>query len=42
VFSKENTALRDAFNAGLAEVKANGTYDQIYEKWFGEAPPAES
>jgi polar amino acid transport system substrate-binding protein len=42
VFSKENTALRDAFNKGLAEVKANGTYDQIYEKWFGEAPPAES
>ena len=41
VFSKENTALRDAFNAGLAEIKANGTYDEIYRTWFGEDPPAE-
>jgi polar amino acid transport system substrate-binding protein len=40
VFSKENPALRDAFNAGLAEIKANGTYDKIYQTWFGEAPPA--
>jgi polar amino acid transport system substrate-binding protein len=40
VFSKENPALRDAFNAGLAEIKENGTYDEIYQKWFGEAPPA--
>jgi polar amino acid transport system substrate-binding protein len=40
VFSKENPALRDAFNAGLAEIKANGTYDEIYRTWFGEAPPA--
>ena len=40
VFSKENTALRDAFNAGLAEIRANGTYDEIYRKWFGEDPPA--
>ena len=41
VFPKDNPALRDAFNKGLAEIKANGTYDQIYMKWFGEAPPAE-
>lgn len=40
VFSKDNPALRDAFNAGLAEVRANGTYDEIYRKWFGEDPPA--
>jgi polar amino acid transport system substrate-binding protein len=40
VFSKEKTALRDAFNAGLAEVRANGTYDEIFRKWFGEDPPA--
>ena len=40
VFSKENPALRDAFNAGLAEIKENGTYDEIYRTWFGEAPPA--
>ena len=40
VFPKDNPALRDAFNAGLAEIRANGTYDEIYRKWFGEAPPA--
>jgi ABC-type amino acid transport substrate-binding protein len=41
VFPKDNPALRDAFNTGLAAIKADGTYDQIYMKWFGEAPPAE-
>jgi ABC-type amino acid transport substrate-binding protein len=40
VFPKDNPALRDAFNAGLAEIRANGTYDEIYRKWFGEDPPA--
>ena len=42
MFPQENTALRDAFNAGLAEIKADGTYDKIYEKWFGEAPTRSS
>ena len=37
-FSKENTALRDAVNWGLAEVIAAGEYDTIYEKWFGAKP----
>ena len=41
VFPKDNPALRDAFNTGLAKIKADGTYDEIYMKWFGEAPPAE-
>jgi ABC-type amino acid transport substrate-binding protein len=40
VFPKDNPALRDAFNAGLAEIRANGTYDEIFRKWFGEDPPA--
>ena len=40
VFPKDNPALRDAFNAGLAEIRANGTYDEIYRQWFGENPPA--
>jgi polar amino acid transport system substrate-binding protein len=40
-FAKDNTALREAFNRGLAEVRADGTYDEIYRKWFGEAPPAD-
>lgn len=39
VFPKDNPALRDAFNAGLAEIKANGTYDEVYMKWFGQPPP---
>lgn len=40
VFPKDNPALREAFNAGLAEIRANGTYDEIFRKWFGEDPPA--
>jgi ABC-type amino acid transport substrate-binding protein len=38
MFPLENTALRDAFDRGLAEIRADGTYDEIYETWFGEAP----
>lgn len=34
---QENTALREAMNAALAELKADGTYDKIYAKWFGGA-----
>lgn len=40
-FPQESTALLEAFNAGLAEIKADGTYDQIYEEWFGTPPPSE-
>lgn len=29
----------EAVNKALAEVKADGTYDTIYKKWIGEAPP---
>jgi ABC-type amino acid transport substrate-binding protein len=38
MFPQENTALLDAFNTGLETIKADGTYDEIYAKWFGEAP----
>jgi polar amino acid transport system substrate-binding protein len=37
-FNQENPGLRDAVNAALAEIKADGTYDDIYRKWFGETP----
>jgi len=37
-FNKENTALRDAVNWGLAEIIADGQYDTIYETWFGAKP----
>lgn len=39
MFAKENTALRDAFNGGLADIKADGTYATIYRKWFNTDPP---
>ena len=33
---KEDTALVEKFNATLAELKEDGTYDEIYGKWFSE------
>lgn len=39
-FAKDNTKLADAFNAGLAKVKEDGTYATLYKKWFNEEPPA--
>lgn len=38
-FAKGNTALVDAVNDALQEIKDDGTYTEIYEKWFDEAPP---
>lgn len=32
---KGNTKLVEKINAGLKNIKANGTYDKIYAKWFG-------
>jgi polar amino acid transport system substrate-binding protein len=37
-FNKDNTALRDAVNGALKEIKADGTYVEIYKKWFGAEP----
>ena len=34
----ENVAI---VNAALAEIKADGTYAELYRKWFGAEPPAE-
>lgn len=34
------TRLVDKFNAVLAQAKADGTYDEIFEKWFGDTPEA--
>ncbi|MCC6832511.1 MAG: basic amino acid ABC transporter substrate-binding protein [Thermoleophilia bacterium] len=39
-FPKESTALVAAFDEGLAKVKADGTYAEIYRRWFNEEPPA--
>lgn len=38
---KGNTAVLEKINQGLAGIKADGTYDQIYTKYFG-APPAKA
>jgi polar amino acid transport system substrate-binding protein len=34
--SQDNTALADALNAGIAEIKSNGKYDEIYAKYFAK------
>jgi len=36
IFNAENQELVDMFNAGLANIKANGTYDEIIAKYLGE------
>ncbi len=40
VVKKGNTELQGKINAGLKAIKADGTYDKIYAKWFGAAPAA--
>ncbi|PXW96216.1 amino acid ABC transporter substrate-binding protein (PAAT family) [Sphaerotilus hippei] len=37
---KGNTELLEKINKGLADIKADGTYAQIYSKYFGAAPAA--
>ena len=37
---KDNTELESAVNKALKEIKENGTYDKIYQKWFGNAEEA--
>lgn len=39
VVKQGNTALRDALNKGLAAIIADGSYAQIYRKWFKAEPP---
>ena len=38
-FKKGDTQLKDAFNAGLKAIKANGTLDKLYKKWFEDFKP---
>lgn len=39
--AKGETEFVEAINNALDEMKEDGTYAEIFEKWFGEAPPAE-
>lgn len=34
-----NESFIEEVNKVLADIKADGTYDEIFMKWFGEAPP---
>lgn len=34
----ENTALKKVVDEVLAEAKTDGTYDEIYKEWIGDAP----
>lgn len=38
---KGNAELLNKVNDGLAKIKSNGKYAEIYKKWFGKEPPAE-
>lgn len=35
VMPKGNTTLANKVNTGLANIRTNGKYDEIYQKWFG-------
>ena len=37
IMNEANQELLDMFNAGLADIKANGTYDEILAKYLGES-----
>ncbi|MGE5543914.1 MAG: transporter substrate-binding domain-containing protein, partial [Bacillota bacterium] len=37
-FNKNNPELRDRFNAFLQKIREDGTYDEIYRRWFVEDP----
>jgi polar amino acid transport system substrate-binding protein len=39
-FQKGSTELEDAVNGALSDMKDDGTFTKIYEKWFKEKPPA--
>ena len=36
---KGNTELEKKVNDALTEIKKNGTYTKIFQKWFNQAPP---
>ena len=40
-FSKDNPELTEAVNGALAEIIEDGTYEQIFKKWFKDLPVPE-
>jgi polar amino acid transport system substrate-binding protein len=39
--ARDNPGLREAINRQLGEMRADGTYDRIHERWLGTGPPPE-
>lgn len=39
---KDGAATLELLDKGLAQAKSDGTYDRLYEKYFGEKPPSGS
>ncbi|MBL3468097.1 transporter substrate-binding domain-containing protein, partial [Klebsiella pneumoniae] len=37
-FPKGSDELRDKVNGALKTLRENGTYNEIYKKWFGTEP----
>ncbi len=37
MLSKQKPEIAKMINDGLAKIRADGTFDKIYEKWFGDA-----
>jgi ABC-type amino acid transport substrate-binding protein len=40
-FQEDNDALREAANKALQEIKDDGTFADLYKKWFKKDPPKE-
>lgn len=40
VVAQGNTELLATVNQALTDIKADGSYDELYESWFGDAPEA--
>lgn len=41
MFNKENDQLREEINAAINTIIDNGTYTEIFKKWFGDEPNIE-
>lgn len=40
--SKDNPGLTEAIDEALADIRADGRYDALYEEWFGVAPSSDA
>lgn len=41
VVKKGNTVLKDILDKGIDDIKADGTYDKIYQKWYPNVAPTQ-